>query len=66
MAVRTVKIGYRRRDKREGSDVYWKKPLVEEKVAVQRLAMLQAINEPLITEPEQPGDAEIQGGPGHK
>ena len=64
--VRTVKVGYRRRDKREGSDVYWKKPLVEEKVAVQRLAMLQAINEPLITEPEQPGDAELQGGPGHK
>ena len=64
--VRTVKVGYRRRDKREGSDVYWKKPLVEEKVAVQRLAMLQAVNEPFITEPEQPDDAELQGGPGHK
>ena len=40
-------MGYRKRDKREGPDVYWKKPLVEEKVAVQRLTLLQAVNEPL-------------------
>merc|ERR1711872_165184 len=51
--VRTVKIGYRRRDKREGPDVYWKKPLVEEKVAVQRLAMLQAVNEPPVASSEE-------------
>ena len=47
--VRTVKVGYRKRDKREKPGVYWKKPLVEEKVAVQRLALLQAVNEPLPT-----------------
>ena len=64
--VRTVKVGYRRRDKREGSDVYWKKPLVEEKVAVQRLAMLQAVNEPLVNSPEQTDEADPQEGPGHK
>ena len=60
--VRTVKVGYRRRDKREGSDVYWKKPLVEEKVAVQRLAMLQAVNEPLVASPEQSDDVEPREG----
>ena len=51
--VRTVKIGYRRKDKREGPNVYWKKPLVEEKVAVQRLAMLQAVNEPPVASSEE-------------
>ena len=37
--VRTVKVGYRKGDKREGPDVYWKKHLVEEKIAVQRLRL---------------------------
>ena len=60
--VRTVKVGYRRRDKREGSDVYWKKPLVEERVAVQRLAMLQAVNEPLVASPGQFDDVEPREG----
>ena len=64
--VRTVKVGYRRRDKREGSDVYWKKPLVEEKVAVQRLAMLQAVNEPLVASPEESAGVEYREGPGCK
>ena len=47
--VRTVKVGFRRRDKREKPSVYWKKALVEEIVAVQRLALLQAVGEPLPT-----------------
>ena len=51
--VRTVKVGYRKRDKREGAEVFWKKPLTEERVAVQRLAKLQAVNEPLVSGPEQ-------------
>ena len=40
--VRTVRVAYRRRDKREPVHLYWKKPLVQEVVAVQRLAVLQA------------------------
>ena len=51
--VRTVKVGYRKRDKREGAEVFWKKPLTEERIAVQRLAKLQAVNEPLVSGPEQ-------------
>ena len=47
--VRTVRVGYRRRDKREHADTYWKKPLVEEVVAVQRLSILQAASESLPT-----------------
>ena len=47
--VRTVKVGFRKRDRREKSDVYWKKPLSEQIVAVQRLAVLQAAGEPLAT-----------------
>ena len=47
--VRTVKVGFRRRDKREKSDVYWKKKLSEEIVAVQRLALLQVAGEALPT-----------------
>ena len=43
--VRTVKVAYRRKDRREPSHIYWKKPLVEEVVAVQRLALLQAAGE---------------------
>ena len=47
--VRTVRVGFRRRDKREKPEVYWKKPLQQETVAVQRLALLQAAEEPLPT-----------------
>ena len=43
--VRTVRVAYRRRDKREPPEVYWKKRLVEEDVAIQRLAMLQSAEE---------------------
>ena len=43
--VRTVTIAYRRRDKREPAGVYWKKPLVEEKVSVQRLSILVSAKE---------------------
>ena len=38
--VRTVTIGYRRRNKREKAKRYQCKPLVEEQVAVQRLCLL--------------------------
>ena len=47
--VRTVKVGFRKRDKREKPEVYWKKPLKEQVVAVQRLAVLQAAGELLPT-----------------
>ena len=47
--VRTVRVGYRRRNKREQADTYWKKPLVEEVVAIQRLSILQAASESLPT-----------------
>ena len=47
--VRTVKVAFRKRDKREKPDVYWKKPLCEEIVAVQRLALLQVAGEGLPT-----------------
>ena len=47
--VRTVKVGFRKRDKREKPEVYWKKPLKEQVVAVQRLAVLQAAGEQLPT-----------------
>ena len=61
--VRTVKVGFRRRDKREKTDVYWKRPLVEEVVAIQRLSLLQAIGEPLPTGTDQdqlPADASVR------
>ena len=38
--VRTVEIGYRRRDRRESPEAYWKKPLTKEKIGVQRLSLL--------------------------
>ena len=38
--VRTVCVCYRRRDSREDPLVYKSKPLVEEKVSVQRLSLL--------------------------
>ena len=43
--VRTVTVAFRKKDKREPADVYWKKPLVEEKVAVQRLSILVSAKE---------------------
>ena len=38
--VRTVEVSFRKRDKREKPDSYWKKPLTKELVAVQRLSLL--------------------------
>ena len=61
--VRTVKVGFRRRDKREKPEVYWKKKLSEEIVAVQRLALLQVAGEPLPTggaEDHLPDDAGVR------
>ena len=58
--VRTVKVMYRRRDKREPSDKYWRKLPVEEIVSIQRLALLQVASEPLPSggaEDQLPGDA---------
>ena len=40
--VRTVTVGFRRKDAREKGNVYKSKPLVEEQVAVQRLSLLVA------------------------
>ena len=45
--VRTVKVNYRRRDKREPAESYWKKKLEEEIVAVQRLAIIHSEGEPI-------------------
>ena len=61
--IRTVKVGFRRRDKREKPEDYWKKPLQEEQVAIQRLSILQAAGEPLPTggtEDQLPVDAEVR------
>ena len=44
--MRTVRVAFRRRDKREPSHTYWKRPLSEEIFAIQRLSLLQAANEP--------------------
>ena len=38
--VRSVRVGYRRRDKRDSGQEYKSKPLTEEIVAVQRLSVL--------------------------
>ena len=43
--VRTVSVKYRKRDQREPKEVYRSKPLIEEKVAVQRLQLIQSSNE---------------------
>ena len=43
--VRTVKVAYRKKDKRENPMEYKKKPLVEERVAVQRLSVLLSSDE---------------------
>ena len=61
--VRTVKVSYRKRDKREPSDVYWKKAPISEIVPIQRLAILQAAGEPVPTggeEDQLPLDADIR------
>ena len=46
---RTVKVSYRRRDKREDPEIYKSMPLSTEKVGVQRLALLQAVGEEVPT-----------------
>ena len=43
--VRTVQVSYRKRYKREPVEVYRSKPLVSEKVGVQRLTLLQPVDE---------------------
>ena len=43
--VRTARICYRRRDRRESAADYVAKPLTEELVAVQRLSVLLPISE---------------------
>ena len=43
--VRSVTVAYRKRDSRESSEVYWKKPLIEEIVPVQRLSVLVSAEE---------------------
>ena len=43
--VRTVRVSYRKKNKNERADVYRKKALVEEKVAVQRLCLLVPCDE---------------------
>ena len=50
--VRTVKVSFRRRDKREPVNVYWKKNPVEEIVPVQRLAVIHSDGEPTPGEEE--------------
>ena len=46
--VRTVVVSYRKRDSKEPAEVYRSKALVQEEVAVQRLSLLQAVDEALI------------------
>ena len=61
--VRTVKVGFRRKDKREKTAVYWKRPLGEKVVAIQRLSLLHAVGEPLPTGTDQdqlPADASVR------
>ena len=43
--VRTCEVSFRKRDKREPPEVYRSKGLVTEKIAVQRLSLLQAAGE---------------------
>jgi hypothetical protein len=42
---RTVRVAYSKRDKREPKEVYRNKPLIEEKVAVQRLQLIYSSDE---------------------
>ena len=48
--VRTVQVSYSKRDKREPYNVYRSKGLVSEKIAVQRLSLLQAADENIVDE----------------
>ena len=43
--VRTVEVSYGKRSRRESPEVYRSKPLVREKIGVQRLSLLQAVGE---------------------
>ena len=45
--VRTVRIAYRRKNRREPAEVYVSRPLVEEEVHVQKLSLLQSAGEPI-------------------
>ena len=47
--VRTCEVSFRKRDKKEPREVYKSKGLVTEKIAVQRLSLLQAAGEDLPT-----------------
>ena len=58
--VRTVRVAYRKRDKREPKEVYRSKPLIEEKVAVQRLQLIYSSDESVgdIAVEEEPNEVE--------
>ena len=45
--VRTVKIAFRKKDKREAPEMFKSKPLTEDIVHVQKLSLLQAADEPV-------------------
>ena len=47
--VRSVEVSYGKRNKRDKVEEYRSKPLVTEKIGVQRLALLQASGEDLPT-----------------
>ena len=47
--VRNVRVIYRKRDRREPAEAYWRKALSEKIVPIHRLALLQASNEPMPT-----------------
>ena len=47
--LRNVCVIYRKRDRREPAEAYWRKALSEEIVPIHRLALLQASNEPMPT-----------------
>ena len=49
--VRTVRVCYRKRDKRETSSEYRAKPLTEELVSVQRLSVLLPVSEQTLSTP---------------
>ena len=60
--VRTVRVAYRKKDKREPKEVYRSKPLIEEKVAVQRLQLIYSSDESVgdRAEEEEPKVVEVQ------
>ena len=55
--VRTVRVAYRKRDKREKLLPYKAKPLTEELVAVQRLSVLLPVSEQTSSPSFSPGPA---------